>query len=80
MIAVQFPYGRHTTAKHFDQLRSTDVLEIFADEEPDQVHLYLSDGVVRRFVRSVDTTSPEHLASVLDAWSTNRRVIDHRPG
>ncbi len=69
---------RHMTARNIYELKGPESVEVFDDEEPGLVHLYITDGKVRHPARSVDTSNRKHFESVLSAWAASRPLIDRR--
>jgi hypothetical protein len=77
LIAKPFPW-LHASASDLWELKGAESIEVFDDEEPDFLHLYLSAGGKRYPARSIDCSNTEHRNSVLRAWSRKRGLIDSR--
>lgn len=71
---------KHTTAPNIYAVRECEQkIEVFDDEEPGFVSLYITDGKGLRFpARTVSMNRPEHFISVLSAWAARGVLIDSR--
>jgi hypothetical protein len=50
----------------------------FFDEDAEHVGIYISDGTCRYFARTVYKLDTKHLESVLGAWASRGKFVDHR--
>ncbi len=81
MHSVPITFGKHTTVTAHtgrDAITNDHQVEVYDDEKPGFVHLYVSDGTQRRFARSVCCDNREHFDSVVGAWGISRQLVDMR--
>lgn len=50
----------------------------FFDEDDEHIGIYISDGTCRYLARTVYRLDAEHLESVLGAWASRGKFLDHR--
>lgn len=58
--------------------KASEKIEVFDDEFPGQLSLYLSDGIKRWPARTVALEPAAHCLRILSAWSRGYPLIDSR--
>lgn len=71
--------AKHRTANSLHELRqSHEVIEVYDDEEPGMLMLYVADGELRWPARTVSLRVPDHAQRVIRAWACGRKLVDRR--
>lgn len=70
---------KHTTATRLDMENDAVGVDLFDDEQPGFVSIYIRFPSGGRWpARTVNMSNPEHAQSVLEAWSKRGPVNDFR--